>query len=402
MLLELWNRRSRSSPRNLHTAAVEDLYFQALSQMGQKIVEKESDRLTELLQESHKLEVIRDLLFTLNLPRQMDVLARRIPDMGIETCYVSLYKSNPPEAEGKSVCMLGVRGRKRIAVGPEGVEFATKQLVPDDFFTDHRQHMVIVEAMKQFGYIVFESGNKPNRFFAYLSDIISGAVQGALLYQALEGQKNDLDRNLERTRKAMGGFIRMMSAAVETREPFVAGHQRRVSDLARTIAQEMDLPAAQIEGVRMAGAIHDLGKIYIPAEILNRAGALDDAEWGMIKKHPKAAWDVLKTIDFPWPLAEIVHQHHERINGKGYPNGLKGKTIRLEARILAVADVVEAMSSRRPHREALGIEKALEEINQHKGILYDPQVVEVCTALFRHKGFKFRTTGSLALPARKS
>jgi HD-GYP domain-containing protein (c-di-GMP phosphodiesterase class II) len=164
----------------------------------------------------------------------------------------------------------------------------------------------------------------------------------------------------------------------------------------------MSLPASQVEAVRMAGIIHDLGKIYIPAEILNRAGVLDEIEWSMIQRHPKVAWDVLKNIDFPWPIAEIVYQHHERLNGKGYPQKLKGDGIRLEAKILAVADVVEAMSSHRPYREALGIEKALEEINKHKGTLYDTKAVDICTELFRIKGYKFRTTDFLPPAVRKS
>jgi HD-GYP domain-containing protein (c-di-GMP phosphodiesterase class II) len=330
------------------------------------------------------------------------VLARRIPDMGIETCYVSLYKPDDPDGERKSVCMMGIRGRKRIAVGPKGIDFTTKYLVPDDFLSDNRQHMVIVEAMKEFGYIVFETGSKPNRFYAYLSDIISGAVQGAMLFEAMEDQKNDLDRDLEGTRKVLGGFLAAMSAAVETREPYLTGHQRRVSDLAWAIAREMDLSAEQAEGVRIAGAIHDLGKIHIPAEILNRAEPLDDADWALIRKHPGTAWEILRDFEFPWPIAEIVHQHHERLNGKGYPNGLKGKAICLEARILAVADAVEAMVSRRPHREALGLDKALEDINKSKGTLYDPKVVEVCLELFRQKGFAFRTAVTPAPPAIKS
>jgi HD-GYP domain-containing protein (c-di-GMP phosphodiesterase class II)/DNA-binding LacI/PurR family transcriptional regulator len=402
MLLELWNRRSRSSPRNLHAAAVEDLYFQALSQMGQKIVEKESDRLTELMQESHKLEVIRDLLFTLNLPRQMDVLARRIPDMGIDTCYVSLHKPDDPDGERKAVCWMEVRGRKRIPVGPKGIEYPTKYLVPDDFFADHRQHMVIVEAMKEFGYIVFETGVKPNRFYAYLSDIISGAVQGALVFQAMEDQKNDLDRELEKTRKALSGSLAAMAAAVETREPYLAGHQQRVSELAWAVAREMGLSDEQVDGVRVAGAVHDLGKIHIPADILNKAGPLDDAEWETVRKHPGIAWEILRNFEFPWPIAEIVHQHHERVNGKGYPNGLKGRAVCLEARILGVADAVEAMVSRRPHREALGLDTALEELGKARGILYDPRVVDVCIELFRQKGFAFRTAIIPAPPARIS
>jgi putative nucleotidyltransferase with HDIG domain len=401
LMAELWKRRSKTPPDHDDAAIVEDLYFQALLRMGQKIVEKESNTLNELLQESQKLDVIRELLFNLDINRQMDVLTRRLPGMGIESCYVSLYKTGSDGGNQNSTCLLGIRNKKRIDTGRKPMEFPSKQLVPDDFLTGHRPHTVIVEAMKEFGFIVFETGRKPNRFFAYLSDVISGAVQEAILFKALTEQKNDLDRNLEHIRKAMSGFIQTMSSMVETRDPYTAGHQRRVSDLARTIAQDMGLSSAQIECVRMAGIIHDLGKIYIPAEILNRAGVLDDIEWSMIKKHPKVAWDILKNIDFPWPIAEIVHQHHERMNGKGYPMGLKGEEICLEARILAVADVVEAMSSHRPYREALGVEKALEEINKHKGSLYDPQAVDVCTNLFKVKGYKFKKTDILIPPIRK-
>ena len=402
MLCELWNDRSKPPRDHALGASIEDLYFHAIVNMGQKIVEKESNRLNEFLQEGQKLEVIRELLFTMDLSTEMDVLARRIPDMGIESCYVSLFKSNPSKDYETASCILGIRGKKRIEVGPTGVDFKSKCLVPDDFLSSREPYVLIVEAMKQFGFIVFETGSKPNRIFAYLSDIISGAVQGAVLYKELEEQKNDLDENLDRIRKAMGGFIQTMSATVETRDPYTAGHQRRVSDLARTIAQEMGLPPAQIDGVRMAGIIHDLGKIYIPAEILNRAGVLDDIEWSMIKKHPKVAYDILKNIDFPWPLADIVYQHHERINGTGYPVGLKGKETKLEARILAVADVVEAMSSHRPYRDALGIDQALEEINKNKGILYDSMVVDICTRLFQEKGYKFRTTNYFGIHPRKS
>jgi HD-GYP domain-containing protein (c-di-GMP phosphodiesterase class II)/ABC-type sugar transport system substrate-binding protein len=391
MLSELWNHRSVTSKDHNDLALGEDLLFQALTQMGQKIVKRETDSLIEFLHEYQKLEVIRELLFTMNINTQMDVLARRIPDLGIESCYVSLYKPNLEGEAGNSTCLLGIRDKKRIALGPNGIEFPSKRLVPDDFLSARGRHIVIVEAMKQFGFIVCETGGQSNRLLSYLTDIIGGAVHGALLYKALEEKKNDQEQNLDHIRRAMAGFIQMMSLTVETRDPYTAGHQRRVSDLARTIAQEMGMPAAQVDGIRLAGTIHDLGKIYVPAEILNRAGILDDIEWSMIKKHPKVAWDILKNVDFPWPIAEIVVQHHERINGKGYPNGLKGKAIRLESRILAVADVVEAMSSHRPYREALGIEKALNEINQNKGILYDPIVVDACTNLFRNKGYTFKT-----------
>jgi putative nucleotidyltransferase with HDIG domain len=174
------------------------------------------------------------------------------------------------------------------------------------------------------------------------------------------------------------------------KDPYTAGHQRGVAQLACAIAKEMGLPEEQIEGIRMAGLIHDIGKITIPAEILSRLGPLNDLEYGIIKTHSQAGYNILNgTIEFPWPVAQIVLQHHERMDGSGYPQGLSGEEILLEARILAVADVVEAMASNRPYRSARGIDKALKEISRNKGILYDPEVVDACLKLFTEKGFKF-------------
>ena len=178
-------------------------------------------------------------------------------------------------------------------------------------------------------------------------------------------------QTLRNLRKAMGGIIQAMAATVETRDPYTAGHQRRVADLGRAIAREMGLADHQIDGIRMAGIVHDLGKISIPAEILSKPTKLSDIEFALIKTHPQISYDILKDIDFPWPVARTVFQHHERINGSGYPLGLKGDEILLEARILAVADVVEAIASHRPYRPAFGIEAALDQISKKKGVLYD-------------------------------
>jgi predicted hydrolase (HD superfamily) len=156
---------------------------------------------------------------------------------------------------------------------------------------------------------------------------------------------------------------------------------------ARTIGQEMGLDKERVEGLRLTGIIHDIGKISVPAEILSKPGSLNETEYKLIQAHPKVGHDILGDIDFSWPIAEIVLQHHERMNGSGYPAGLKGDDILLEARILAVSDVVEAMASHRPYRPALGIEVALEEIEKNKGVLYDPDVVAACLKLFREKGF---------------
>ncbi|MHB8810383.1 MAG: HD domain-containing phosphohydrolase [Desulfobulbaceae bacterium] len=191
-----------------------------------------------------------------------------------------------------------------------------------------------------------------------------------------------LRESLIQLRKNLSGTIHAMAMTVETRDPYTAGHQRRTSDIARSIAREMGLSSEQVDGIRMAGVIHDLGKISIPAEILSKPGQLSRMEYSLIKDHPETAFNILKGIDFHWPVAEIVRQHHERLDGSGYPDGLKGDEIMLEARIIGVADVIEAMSSHRPYRPSLGAARAFEEILDNRGILYDPAVVDASIHLF--------------------
>jgi PAS domain S-box-containing protein/putative nucleotidyltransferase with HDIG domain len=198
-----------------------------------------------------------------------------------------------------------------------------------------------------------------------------------------------LKMSLAKLRKATGGIIDVIVMAVEMRDPYTAGHQKRVASLARSIAKEMGLTEESVDRIRMAGIIHDLGKISIPAEILTRPRKLTETEYDLVKTHPQIGYDILKDIAFPWPIAQIVHQHHERLNGTGYPKGLKQADILLEARIIAVCDVVESMASHRPYRPALGIDMALEEIIKNKGILYDAEVVDTCVRLFIKKGFSF-------------
>jgi len=194
---------------------------------------------------------------------------------------------------------------------------------------------------------------------------------------------------LEQLQNALDATIQVMSAAVEARDPYTAGHQRRTTTLALALGREMGLPEEKLEGLRLAAAIHDIGKLSVPAEILSKPTTLTNIEFALIKTHPQNGYDILKNVSSPWPLAEIVLQHHERLNGSGYPQGLQGEAILPEARILAVADVVEAIASHRPYRPALGIEQALEEIEKQKGILFDAQVVEACLKLFREQGFRF-------------
>jgi len=193
----------------------------------------------------------------------------------------------------------------------------------------------------------------------------------------------------EGLRKTLEDTIRVVGLTTEMRDPYTARHQERVTELACAIAREMSIPEGQIEGIHAAGLMHDIGKISIPAEILTKPAKLTDLEFGLIKTHPQVAYDILKGIEFPWPVADIVLQHHEWLDGSGYPNGLKGDEIMLEARILTVADVVEAMSSHRPYRPARGLDKALEEIKENAGKLYDPKIVDACLKLFANGIFKF-------------
>jgi PAS domain S-box-containing protein/putative nucleotidyltransferase with HDIG domain len=197
-----------------------------------------------------------------------------------------------------------------------------------------------------------------------------------------------LQQTLDSLRNAVSTTIKVLVSALEARDPYTAGHQLRVADLARAIATEMGLDQDKVDGIRMAGSIHDIGKLSIPAEILSKPTKLTNLEFSLIKEHSQIGYDMLKDVGSPWPLAQIVYQHHERFNGTGYPQKLKGDEILLEARIMAVADVVEAMASHRPYRAGLGIDVALEEIEKNKGVLYDPAVADACLRLFLEKGYQ--------------
>lgn len=219
----------------------------------------------------------------------------------------------------------------------------------------------------------------------------NGKKQSQVIYQdiTLRRQAEDkLSQLLENLRQSIRITIQVLGTASEARDPYMAGHQKRVADLARAIATEMKLPHDKIEAIRMAGAIHDIGKISVPSEILCKPAILSDLEFSFIKNHPQYSYDIIKEVESPWPLADIVHQHHERLDGSGYPQGLKNDDILIESRVIAVADVVEAMISYRPYRPALDLEIALGEIEKNAGILYDPKATAACLKLFREKGYK--------------
>jgi HD-GYP domain-containing protein (c-di-GMP phosphodiesterase class II) len=219
----------------------------------------------------------------------------------------------------------------------------------------------------------------------------AGMVERITDGSTLLRMRNQLFHSRERLRKNMGAIIQAMSTTIEKRDPYTAGHQRRVAKLCRAIATQMGFSWEAVQGLRMAAAIHDLGKIHVPAAILNKPGPMSEHELAIIRMHPHTAYDILKGIQFPWPLAETIYQHHERLDGSGYPRQLKGDEILLEARILAVADVVESMASFRPYRQGMDMEAALEELRSHRGTLYDAHVVDTCITLITEKGFDFRT-----------
>jgi PAS domain S-box-containing protein/putative nucleotidyltransferase with HDIG domain len=228
--------------------------------------------------------------------------------------------------------------------------------------------------------------------YTFLRDAQARPVEVLAIARDISERKQaqeEAKQSIEKLIGAMEHAIQAMTIVVEMRDPHTAGHQQRATQLACAIAKQMGLPKEQISGLRLAGLIHDIGKVRIPAEILMNPDGLSEPEFMMIKAHPVLGYEILKTIDFPWPVAQIVLQHHERMDGSGYPSGLAGEAIIMEARILAVADVVDAMASHRPYRAALGINKALEEISQNKGTLYDSRAADACLTLFRDKKFEF-------------
>jgi len=206
----------------------------------------------------------------------------------------------------------------------------------------------------------------------------------------IKNTEQEASRTAQRFRSLLDETAQALTSALEIRDPYTGGHQRRVTQLAAAIGRELGLSSDRIDGLRLAAQLHDIGKIRIPAEILSKPTPLTNSEFALIRTHVEVGYAILQPIQFPWPVAEIMRQHHERLDGSGYPRKLLGADLLLEARILAVADVMEAMASDRPYRPTKGTHKALGEISQFKGVLYDRKVVAACVRLFTKKGFHFR------------
>ena len=292
--------------------------------------------------------------------------------------------------ENSAVSILGINADNRIGENVfERVHHDDMKIVYDSFiilFNDKNAPVQKAEIRLR------NADGSWHTFEAMGSNLVrDNVIEAAIvnLRDITERKRADekLRQTLDSLRKAVGTTIQVMISAVEMRDPYTAGHQSRAANVARAIATEMGLSHDKIDAIRMAGTIHDIGKLSIPSEILTKPSKLTDIEYSIIKEHSQSGYEVLKSVESNLPLAEIVYQHHERMNGTGYPRNLKGDEILLEARIMAVADVVEAMASHRPYRASLGIEKALEEIEKNKGILYDEAVADACLRLFREKNY---------------
>jgi putative nucleotidyltransferase with HDIG domain len=259
--------------------------------------------------------------------------------------------------------------------------YDTDVIVMTGFVEDFTYDKVIESGASDF----FQKPINPRELMLRLKRVLKERILFAERNQA----DLELKQSFDKLRRAQDQTVVALASASEIRDPYTSGHQQRVTKLACAIAENMDLSENQIEGLRIAGLLHDIGKISVPAEILSKPGKITRDEYNIIKQHCQIGYEILKGIEFPWPVAQIVLQHHEKMNGSGYPQGLIGEEILLEARILTVADVMEAMSSHRPYRAGLGIDKALDEVMSNKSTFFDPAVVDICWDLFSKGKFKF-------------
>jgi PAS domain S-box-containing protein/putative nucleotidyltransferase with HDIG domain len=263
----------------------------------------------------------------------------------------------------------------------------------DTIIEKHAEQLLEIRMPQRYGFRYLRK-NGESRWIDVNTTVIEHENRPAIMVEARDitekkHSNEKLQQSMIRMDKIVKGITHAISYTIESRDPYTAGHQRRVANLASCIAANMNLSEEMTAGIYTAGLIHDIGKISVPAELLSKPGRLTKTEFDLIKAHSLVGYDILKNIDFPWPVADIVFQHHERINGSGYPNGLQAKDMLVEARIISVADVVEAMASHRPYRPALGIDEALGEITGNKGILYDKDAVAACLTVFEDNDFKF-------------
>jgi response regulator RpfG family c-di-GMP phosphodiesterase len=292
-------------------------------------------------------------------PPQLVLLDVNMPGMdGFEVCQRMKQDSNLKDVPVIFVSALSEMTEKLKGFDIGGVDYVTKPFQREELLARVQTHLEL----------------------HYLRNNLENMVWKRT--KSLQESERRLKKNLLES-------VAALATVVEQRDPYTSGHQRQVAKLADAIAREMDLPEKVVEGINLAAVVHDVGKISIPTEILSKPGQLSELEFSLIQLHPERGYEVLREIDFPWPIAQIILQHHERLNGTGYPHGLKNEEILLEARVISVADTIEAMASHRPYRDGLGIDCALDEIQKGCGKLYDPNVVDAAISLFKEKGYTF-------------
>lgn len=375
---------------------IEDLFHQAQAVIADKAIQKEQGNNQAVM--SHNVVLNRiseELLSTFSVKQLVKVLANRLPELGITSGFIIRFEEGRHKHRAKRELILAYNKRGRIKLKDNDCD--NEHLVPPVLFNDGEQHCQLITLLTfskmRFGIMGIELDLHNAFIYGALRRIVCSSLHSVILNNLIKEREKRLvaqeyAKNLEQMKKAMEGIINTILLTTETRDPYTAGHQNRVADLATAIAIEMKIPPETVEGIRMAGIVHDVGKISVPTEILNKPGRLRKPEFELIKEHSQFAYDILKNLEFPWPIGDTILQHHERLDGSGYPKGLMGDQIKLEARILGVADVIEAMASHRPYRPALGIDKALEEISEHRGSYYEPDVVDACVKLFKEKGYQ--------------
>ncbi len=369
----------------------ETLFYAALSILQEKALHQIRRSYNQTLKESWILNYRRDELdICLNREQIVNILYGNLKALGIASSYLTVYES-VDEVGMPSRLVLAFADDTRHPLPSEGLAYPAQDLIPKGYFNDQDRFSFIVESLhyanQQIGFLILDMSHHINSVYGGLRRIVSSIFRGIDLVTKIEDQRTELIVSLNKLRTTMAGIIKTLSITVETKDPYTAGHQRRVSDLSRAIAQKMNLEKDLVDAIRVAASVHDIGKIFTPSEILNKPGALMEIEFDLIKHHAEAGYNILKNIEFPWPIADIVLQHHERCDGSGYPGALKKDDIMLEARIICVADVVEALMSIRPYRGALGLKFALGEIKRYRGIKYDEKAVDACLSLFADDGY---------------
>ncbi len=367
------------------------LFWPAMSMLELKALKLTRKTCNNAMREEFVLNQLRDQLdMRLDQKKILDILYHNLIELGIKSAYMSLYEQS--ENTNIARLVLAYSEEVRYPLPNDGLAFPSELLIPDSFFFTNERFSFMVEALiygeKQVGFLILDMNNHINSIHTGIRRIVNNIYRSIDMVDAIQYQQNELISSIEKLKETLEGIIKTLSITVANKDPYTAGHQRRVAGLSMAIGRELALDENHLQEIRVAALLHDIGKIFIPAEILNKPGDLKPIEFELIKQHAEEGYNTLKNIEFPWPIAEIVFQHHERCDGSGYPRELTHAQILPAARIISVADVVEAITSMRPYRAALGIDVAIEEIKKYKGSRYDPEVVDATLKLIQSDGFE--------------